>query len=151
MKLAFNGQAKYPDYNDGYEKYRNRKRFDKPVPLNVYKNVVRDYCKIIAEELENNGMAELPAGLGMIAAATFTRKPYYRDNKFVGFGKMDWKNGNYDGSFKAFGITFLPKHDKKNMRCFGFVANRQLFKRMKNIYDSENCNWTPLDFNDKMV
>lgn len=151
MKLAFSGKAKYPDYDDGYNAYVKKKRFSKPVDLNIYKRVVRDYCRILAEELESNGIVELPCELGSLAAAIFTRKAKYRDNKFLGYGKLDWSSGVYDGTSKAFGITFLPKYDKKNLRCFGFVANRQLFKKMKADYESYDCKWTPVNFNDEMV
>ena len=151
MKLAFNGQARFAEFNDGYELYSRRKRFENPVDFKTYKNVVRDYCKMLADELEHNGIAELPCGLGMLAAATFMRKPQYRGRKFLGYGTMNWHTGKFDGSVNTFGIAFLPKFDKKNLRCYGFVANRQLFKRVKEEYRNEYRTWSPIEFNDKMV
>jgi len=91
-------------------------------------------------------------GLGQIAAAIITRKPQYRGKKFIGYGKMDWDKGCFDGSPKAFGIVFLPNRNKKaGLRCYGFVANRKLFKRMKARYESDDCPWVPLEFNDDMI
>ena len=151
MKLAFSGQARFPKFDEGYSMYLNRKRTGDAVDLATYKKIVREYCRYLADNLLENGFADLPADLGTVSAATFTRRPIYRKNKFVGYGKMDWINGQYDGSPTAFGVAFLPKHKNPNMRCFGFVANRSLFKRVKKEYESEECKWAPLDFNDDMV
>lgn len=152
MKLAFSGQARYPDMTDGYELYVKRKRMKDPVDIHIYTAVVKEYCRLLAEDLEKDGMIDLPSGLGTIAVVRFNRRPQYRGKKFIGYGKMDWKRGHYNGEVKAFGLAFLPRRDKtNNLRCYGFVANRQLFKRMKKEYDYGLCEWTPMEFGNEMI
>lgn len=152
MKLAFNGEARYPDFEKGYELYVKRSKSGETMSLKAYKRVIREYCKTLADTLYEEGYVELPAGLGAIAAVIIDRKPQYRGKKFIGYGKMDWKKGHYDGSNKAFGITFLPRRRKKdNLRCYGFVANRQLFKRVKSHSEDYQCKWRPLEFTNDMI
>lgn len=152
MKLAFSGQARYPDFNDGYGLYCKRRRRIEPVPLNTYTAVVKDYCRMLAEDLRKDGMVDLPAGLGTISAVMIDRRPQYRGKRFVGYGKMDWKRGHYDGEPKAFGIAFLPRMDRnQSLRCYGFVANRQLFKDMKNMYNRGLNEWTPMEYRKEMI
>lgn len=152
MKLALNGLAHYPDFNDGYRLYLKRAKKDNVLGEKTYRKVIKEYCKLLVEEIEDNGTADLPSGLGTITAAIITRKPQYRGDKFIGYGKMDWKLGHYDGKLKTFGLVYLPRHNKNaSLRCFGFVANRRLFKRMKSIYDNQEKDWKPIDFNDKMI
>lgn len=152
MKLAFNGEAKYPDFRDGYELYKSRTRSRECLNQKTYNRVVREYCKRLAARLEEEGMVDLPKGLGSIAAVTLERKPQFRGDKFVGYGTMDWKKGHYDGSPQAFGIAFLPDRRKsQNLRCYGFVANRRLFQRMKERSSSFDCPWVPLELNDEMI
>lgn len=151
-KLAFSGKGKYPDFEKGYTLYCKRKKKGEPVAETVYNNIVRDYCKTLADRLEKDGMVDLPKDTGTLFTAIFRRKPQYRGNKFVGYGKINRTTGNYDGSPTAFGIVFLPKRNKtNNLRCFGFVANRRLFQRLKNSYVEQTCNWIPMQFNDKMI
>ena len=152
MKLAFSGEARYTDFSPGYELYVKRSKTGKYVDLKTYKRIVRSYCKALAERLCDEGYVELPAGLGAIAAITMDRKPQYRGKKFVGYGKMDWEKGHYDGSAKAFGITFLPRRRKKdNLRCYGFVANRALFKKIKAKSETYGCRWKPLEYTDDLI
>ena len=152
MKLAFSGEARYPKFDLGYELYSSRVRTRMPVSINSYKRIVKRYCASLAERLYNEGSVSLPMKLGTLSAAVIKRKPKYREGKFIGFGKKDWKTGNYDGTYKAFGIVFLPNRTKNpNLRCFGFVANRALFKRLKERYDGYDCPWVPLEFNDEMI
>ena len=152
MKLAFSGEARYADYNDGYDLYVKRSKKGEYVDLKTYKRIIRQYCAIIADKLLEDGYVELPADLGAIAAVTIERKPQYRGKKFIGYGKMDWGKGHYDGSNKAFGITFLPRRRKKdNLRCYGFVANRRLFRRVKEKSQDYHCKWKPLDFSEEMI
>lgn len=152
MKLAFNSKAKYTDFSEGYEIYKKRARFGNELTEKEYKRVVRAYCRGLAEQLKENGIVDLPNDIGSIAACTITRKPQFRGDKFVGYGKIDWSTGQYDGSLKTFGLCFLPKRGKhKNFRCYGFVANRRLFKEMKEIYLSGGCEWYPIQFNDEMI
>ena len=151
MKLAFNSKGHYTDFDKGYEIYLKRSRFGETLTSKEYRRVIRDYCKMLAERLKKNGIIDLPNEIGSIAACTITRKPQFRGDKFVGYGKMDWQKGHYDGTLKTFGICFLPRHGKhKNFRCFGFVANRQLFKEVKKIYE-DGCEWVPLQFKDEMI
>ena len=152
MKLAFSGEARYTDYNDGYDLYVKRSKKGEYVDFKTYKRIIRQYCAIIADKLLEDGYVELPADIGAIAAVTIERKPQYRGKKFIGYGKMDWEKGHYDGSNKAFGITFLPRRRKKdNLRCYGFVANRKLFKRVKEKSQDYHCKWKPLDFSEEMI
>jgi len=152
MKLAFSGQGRYPDFEEGYALYRKRNRGRTPLDQKTYNAVIRKFCKWLAERLEMEGCVDIPSGLGTISAAVITRKPQYRGKKFIGYGKYDWKTGQYDGKLKTFGIVFLPKHsDKNSLRSYGFVANRRLFQRMKDMYDGYDCPWTPIDFNEAMI
>ena len=152
MKLAFSGEGRYPEFDDGYKLYCSRRRGKPSMTEQQYKKAVKLYCRALSSRLIDNGIVDLPTGLGSISAITLTRKPQYRGNKFIGLGKKDWESGQYDGSFKTFGITFLPRHTKEhNLRCFGFVANRRLFQRMKEMYLSDNCSWIPLRFKDNMI
>lgn len=150
MKLAFNGLGHYAEFSDGYALYVRRAQSE-PVDESTYKRIVKAYCKRLADRLYDEGLVDLPKGMGSIAATVITRKPQYRGKRFVGYGKYDWTIGGYDGKLKTFGLVFLPKHTKKNMRCFGYVANRELFKRVKQHSDEETCKWKPLDFNDDMI
>jgi len=152
MKLAFHGQGRYPDYDRGYALYRKRNRGRVPLDEKTYNRVIRQFCKGLAGRLESEGCVDLPSDLGTISAAVITRKPQYRGKKFIGYGKYDWKTRQFDGKLKTFGIVFLPKHsDKNSLRCYGFVANRRLFQRMKEMYDGYDCPWTPIDFNETMI
>ena len=152
MKLAFSGEARYTDFSGGYELYLKRCRNVEPIDVVDYKRIVRIYCASLAERLCKDGIADLPNGIGQIAAAVIPRKPKYRDNKFLGYGKKDWKSGQYDGSQTSFGIVFLPNRGKNmNLRCYGFVANRKLYGRMKELYDMNYRPWMPVEFNDDLI
>ena len=152
MKLAFSGQGRYPDYHKGYELYLKRAKTDGVIDEKSYNRVIRQYCKMLAEQLYEDGMVDLPGRLGMITTAIFTRKPQYRKGKFVGYGKYDWTKGHFDGSMKAFGITILHRHDKdQNLRCYGFVANRRLFQRIKEVFDNGDNDWAPVEFSNEMI
>lgn len=153
MKLAFSGQGRYTEFEDGYQMYVNRSRKGESVDKKTYNRIIRLYCSLLADRLQEYGIIDLPNEIGMIATATIRRKPQYRGKKFIGYGKMDWKEGYYDGTLKTFGLVFLPKSGKKrnNFRCYGFVANRRLFKKTKEIYDAGLCRWAPIAFNDEMI
>lgn len=145
MKLAFSGQARYADFSDGYALYQKRSKTGDVMNEETYHRVVKDYCSSLADRLEKQGMVDLPR-LGTIAAARLTRKAQYRGNKFIGYGAIDWSTGKYDGKLKTFGLVFLPTQKRKqNLRCYGFVANRRLFKRVK------ASNHILLDYNDEMI
>lgn len=152
MKLAFNGKARYTDFTSGYEAYKSRNATRNPVDEGVYKRVVKAYCRIAAQRLEEEGQIEIPHNIGTITAALITRRPQYRKDKFVGYGAWDWKNRRYDGKLKAFSIVFLPNmRNNANLRCFGFVANRRLFKAMKSAYEKRSAAWQPVEFNNDMI
>ena len=152
MKLAFSGQARYPEMTDGFELYVRRSRKNECVDLHTYTAVVKEYCKMLSEDLKKYGMVDLPCELGSIAAVTIKRRPQFRGKKFVGYGKMDWENGHYDGESKAFGLAFLPKREKtNNLRCYGFVANRRLFKKMKELFGTYDCPWVPIEYGKEMI
>lgn len=152
MKLAFSGQARYPDMTDGYKLYVRRTRKREPVDLDTYTAVVKDYCSLLAEDLKKDGMVDLPCGLGSVAAVIIRRRPQFRGKKFVGYGNYDWKEGHYNGEPEAFGLAFLPSRDRThNLRCYGFVANRRLFKKMKELYRSYDCPWVPMEYGKEMI
>lgn len=152
MKLAFNGEAHYPDFADGYELYKKRCRGAELVDLKTYKRIVKLYCKKLADRLEESGAVDLPNRMGSIITAMITRKPQYRGKEFVGYGAMDWKTGHFDGKLKAFALVFLPNRTKHEcLRCYGFVANRRLFKRIKAKWMSDYCEWTPMEFNEEII
>lgn len=151
-KLAFSGEGRYPDFTTAYGLYCRRCRTGNPVDEKTYRAVVRKYCGILSDRLLSNGAADFPNGMGTVTAAVIRRKPQFRGKKFIGFGAMDWENGHYDGTIEAFGLVFLPNRTKsENLRCYGFVANRGLFKKMKELWKSDYCPWVPLDFEDSMV
>lgn len=151
-KLAFNGEGRKIDYDKGYTLYANRSRKGEAVKKATYKKIVRGYCREMAEKLYDEGFVDLPNGMGTIAAAMIRRKPQFIGKRYVGIGKMDWETGMRDNSRKAFGIVFLPKWDMKgSLRCYGFVANRRLFQRMKQRYESFKSPWEPIEFNDSMI
>jgi len=153
MKLAFSGQGRYADFSEGYRLYRKRSKSDNEINERTYCKIIRMYCKRLAKQLEKNGIVDLPNEIGSIATAILTKKPQYRGKKFIGYGAIDWKTGQFDGKLKAFGLVFLPRHSEKNsnFRCFGFVGNRKLFRRLKEIYNSYDCPWRAIEFNDEMI
>lgn len=150
MKLAFSGYGRYAKYDDGYVLYCSRARSKDVVTKSQYMSIVKMYCKLIADEIEKTGFAELPY-IGNIMCAEIDRKPQYRGNKFIGYGKRDYsKGGEYDGSIKAFGVVYMPNRDATcNLRCLGFVANRRLFKKLKK-HNTEN-EYMLVPFNDDMI
>ena len=152
MKLAFNNRGHYPDFTNGYSLYVKRSKKGDFVDEKTYRKIIKSYCERLTKKLYDTGMADLPLGLGSISAAILTRKPQYRGKTFIGYGKKDWSTGLYDGKLKTFGLVYMPRHGKlNNLRCFGFVANRQLFKRIKNIFLSEDCPWRPIDYKEEMI
>lgn len=152
MKLIFSGQGRYPEYDEGFDLYRKRAKKENTLDRKQYARVIRRYCELLSERLCKEGMVDLPNGMGTIAAAIITRKPQYRGGKFIGYGAKDYKTGELDGNLKTFGMVFLPRHDKnENLRCLGYVANRQLFKRMKGLFMNGDCDWAPIGFKDEMI
>lgn len=152
MKLAFSGQGRYADFDEGYALYVKRSKLGNYVDEATYRRIVKAYCKMLSDKLYDEGMIDLPSDLGSVAAATITKKPQYRGNKFIGYGKKDWKTGHYDGKLKSFGMVFLPRRGKNaNLRSYGFVANRKLFKKMSTRFHGYDSPWRTIEFNDEMV
>lgn len=151
MKLAFSGEARFADFGPGYELYLKRERKGQPVNEKTYRRILKSFCRKLVERLEENGMVDLPCGLGTIAAATITRKAIYWKNQFKGYGKMDWRTGCRDGKLKTFGMVFLAGREKGSLRSFGFVANRRLFQRMRDKSEEYGCPWTTIEFKDSMI
>ena len=152
MRLAFDNMAHYTDFSKGYELYLKRCRNGRPVKESEYRRVVKQYCKALSESLSETGFITLPCDMGTITTAILTRKPQYRGDKFIGFGKKNWETGQYDGTLKAFGIVYMAKHTKNNnLRCYGFVANRRLFQKIKETYDSGSSYIVPADFTDELI
>lgn len=152
MKLAFNGQARYTEFDRAYNLYTKRSRKGTNVSSVMFRRVIRKYCSLLADALCKDGFVDLPCDMGSLFAATITRRPQYRGKKFIGFGGRDYRNGGYDGKLKTFGVVYLPRHDRnKNLRSFGFVANRGLFIDLKRISESDSCNWSPITFDKRMI
>ena len=153
MKLAFNNKAHYTDFSDGYALYQKRTKKGLIVDETLYRRVIKTYCKVLAHRLETEGAVDFPNEIGTIATVTITRKPQYRGKTFIGYGGKDWITGRLDGKLRTFGIAYLPKRrkNKQVLRCLGFVANRQLFQRMKDISLTDDCPWALLEFNDDMI
>lgn len=149
MKLAYSGSNRFADYVSGYTLYCNRKG---TLSLTDYKRVVRNYCKLLADRLTEDGIIDLPANLGSVAVANMKRRPQYRGKKFIGYGSIDWKTGQFNGDINAFGIVFLPNRRlTDNLRCYGFVANKRLFQKLKASYINSECFWHPMDFTNDMI
>ena len=152
MKLAFNGKAHYPNLKEGYSLYAERTRTRVNLTPEQYNKVIKLYCSILAGRLLENGVVDLPGNIGSIYASVINRNAQYRGNKFIGYGKMDYGTGFYDGTMKAFGFVFLPNRKaNQNLRSYGFVANRRLFKKIKGLYESDYCPWMPIEFNDDII
>lgn len=152
MKLAFDSLAKYTDFSKSYEQYSKRSRRGLTFDESTYKRVIREYCHILSDRLFENGFVDLPKDMGSISAAVIRRKPQYRGKKFVGFGGLDYATGIRDGKYKTFGIVYLPKHERNaNLRCLGFVANKRLFRKMRERYLESDNNWHPVEFTEEMI
>lgn len=152
MKLLFNGKEHYTDFDRGYDVYRARTKSRVVISNVMYRRIVRMYCRMLAGRLEEDGIVDLPCDLGTLSASVITRKAQYRGKKFIGYGGYDRNTGILDGKLKTFGIVFMPKHTRKgSLRCYGFVANRRLFRRMKDLYGRFECPWTAIDFYDEMI
>ena len=152
MRLAFTCKGRYTDFSDGYDIYCKRARKKDILDVKTYNRIIRKYCEHLSDKLCIDGIIDLPCELGYIAAATLTRRPRYIGKTFIGYGKYDWKEKQYDGKLKTFGIVYLPQHGKNdNLRCYGFVANRRLFKKIKGMIDSGRTEWIPVEFNDSMI
>lgn len=153
MPLAFNRQARYPDFAEAYERYKSGARTRACVDESTYRRIIRMYCGLLADRLVEDGMVDLPCDMGMIAVATIKRKARYINGKFAGYGRVDWRRGGArDGSPTALGVVYIPTRRKTaNLRSYGFVANRVLYKRIKKAYESGESGWTPMEFNDDII
>lgn len=145
---ALVNMAKYPDLADGYRLYSNRSMTTpryRVLREKDYNRVVKYYCEVLAEILEKEGRVNLPCGLGMIVAVNIRKRPVYdsRDGKYRPARNIDWdltrQSGQmtYKDGTNTFGFVYVPKIMKSRgvLRCLGFVANRQLYRRMRKMYD----------------
>ena len=146
--IPFKHTARYPDLTNGYMLYRNRSMNTPPDRLlteEQYNRIVKSYCKELAGRIESQGVADLPSDMGAIVAVNIYKKPVYnaKEKKYKLARSIDWnatretKEIVYKDCPNTFGFVFAPKHIKKNniLRCFGFVANKALYKRLKAKYD----------------
>lgn len=163
MKL-FKNQSRYPDLSKGFETYRNRSKntpeeriFDEV----QYNRIVKKYCKMLSEVLQNEGIVDLPSDIGSIAAVSIKRKPLYnrKTKMFMTNDYIDWnetrKTGRIvrDDNPNTFGFVFVPKHIKghENFRCFGIRANKTLYQRMRKHYDTGTFDFYLADINTYQV
>lgn len=152
MRPAFYGKAGSTDMTCGYRCYSTRKKKHEPVSTVIYGRVVRAYCRRLAGKLEKDGMVQLPCGIGLLSAAFVRRKPRYRDGRFLGIGMYDPRTGKYDGTTEAFSIVLFPDiSGTQNLRCYGFVCNSRLFRRMKKAWTEGTCAWRPARYDDDMI
>lgn len=100
---------------------------------------------MLADRLEKEGMVDLPSDIGMLAAVNIRKRPVYdkREGKYRPARSIDWdkvrETGTmaYKDSPNTFGFVFVPKHLRKRaiFRCFGFVANKSLYKKLRQEYN----------------
>lgn len=149
--------------SDGYRIYLERcKNTDKKLVLTKtqYNNVVRMFCKGLAEDIENKGMVDLPCDTGMVAAVRIPRTPRYnKKEKKYSYTSVDWDRTREekrivmsDGT-ETFGIAYVAKHTPKMScsRCFGIRANKSLFKRMKKRYNEGELGFALSDINNYVI
>lgn len=130
--MFFNGKARHTDFSSGYSRYLGRCKKtpdDRVLGKGGYVDVVRAYCKHLADMLEAEGTIDLPCGIGSIVAVSIRRKPTYDK------GRNMWRGTR--GDRYTFGFIFSPRRERgyENFRCYGFRANRELYKRMRKKYD----------------
>lgn len=144
----FVNKAKYPDLSNGYLLYRNRSSLtptDRLLAEQKFNRVVKKYCKELATRIEEQGVADLPSDIGALVAVNIRKRPVYdkREKKFRPARNVDWNKTRetkeivYKTDPNTFGFVFVPKHVKgRNIfRCFGFVANKSLYKRLRSKYN----------------
>ena len=154
----FKNKSRYPDLSSGYELYCNRSvktPKDRILDRVLYNRIVKAFCKELADELEKDGIVDLPSDIGSVIAVGITKKPSYDVSlkKYRSADNVDWdatrKNGTVvrkDGN-KTFGFVFQSKRVKGhgNFRCFGIRANKALYKRMRKCYDEGTLNFSLTD------
>ena len=130
--MFFNGKAHHPNFDAGYRRYlgRSKKTPDSRIfGKGEYVDVVRSYCQHLADMLESDGMIDLPCGIGSIVAVSIRRKPTYDKTRNA------WRGTK--GDKYTFDFIFSPRRESgyENFRCYGFRANRELYKKKKKKYD----------------
>lgn len=130
--MFFEGKARRADYGPGYARYLSRcvkTPKDRVLDDKAYGKVIQAYCQHLADTLENQGIIDLPSGMGSIVAVRIRLKPQY--NKAM--GKWFTKGTNPH----SFGFIYTPRREKgyENLRCYGYRANRRLYDRMRKKYD----------------
>ena len=146
--VLFKGESRYPDLTGGYTLYVHRSATtpkERILTEEQYNKVVKAYCKSVAGVLEDEGIIDLPCGVGSVAAVDVTKKPLFDPSigKYRPADNIDWEKTREEGRLirkdgrKTFGIAFIPKRldGYANFRCFGIRANKSLYKRLKKKYD----------------
>ena len=146
--MYFGGKAHIPDFDCGYKLYTNRcsKTPEERILRKAqYGDIIKAYCKHLAQVLESNGTIDLPCGMGTIAAVSIRRKPTYdrRNGKWRVAEAIDWKRTREAGevvrkdSRHTFGFIFSPRREKgyENLRAYGIRANARLYRKMRKQYD----------------
>lgn len=148
MRKLFNGEARYPDLDCSYDYYLSRRgesERSSTLSREDFNRVVKMYCKSLAEDLCSTGSIDLPCDMGMIAAVRVKRKPVFntRTGKYTTGSSVDWDRTREEGKIvfgdgnDAFGFVFVPKWKKgnENLRCVGIRANKELYRKMKDMYN----------------
>lgn len=152
--VLFKGESRYPDLSAGYTLYRHRSATtpqERVMTEEQYNKVVKAFCKNTAERFEEEGIVDMPCGMGSVAAVSVTKKPTYDPvlGKYRSANNIDWESTRREGKVirkdgrRTFGIAFVPKRLEglSNFRCFGIRANKALFKKLKKQYDSGTLNF----------
>lgn len=146
--MFFDNKARRPNYDSGYAKYLGRcakTKADKVFDRSRYISIVKDYCKMLAQRLEDEGTIDLPCGMGSIVAVSIRRRPRYnkRTGKWHLANSIDWEMFRNEGvkMYKddkyTFGFIYSPRREEgfENLRCYGIRANEELYSRMRKKYD----------------
>lgn len=146
--MPFTHKAKYPDLTNGYLLYRNRSSLtpsDRLLTEQQFNRIVKKYCKHLACNVEECGVADLPSDIGAVVAVSIKKRPFYdtREKKFKPARSIDWNKTRetkelvYKTDPNTFGFMFVPKRMRGMgiFRCFGFAANKSLYKRLRAKYN----------------
>ena len=146
--MFFKDKAHTPNLDAGYSRYIGRcatSPKERIFSKGQYAKVVKDFCQMLSERLEREGMIDFPCGAGSVAAVQIKCKPIYdkKHKRWISTAPVDWKKTDEVGKIVrksnpfVFGFTFLSRREKglENFRCYGIRANRALYKKMKQQYD----------------
>jgi len=146
--MFFDRKARKPNLSDGYARYLGRctkTPEDKILDYKTYRKIVGDYCGMLADRLEQEGVIDLPSGIGSIVAVAIRRRPRYDKtaSKWRSTQVINWKATKQDGATVysdtpyTFGFIFSPRREKgyENFRCYGIRLNYKLYARMRKMYE----------------